>query len=209
MSAATETGAARPRRWPRAAAAGNRRWALRQLGHGPTRQGCAERCMPLRHTRCLSDSHCCRTVRTQQSFNATAAHVYQWSAWAPHACGHFKNTGGNPKYTTFDNSTLCLASCSDSPEAQSSHTLCTLWDALPPRSSSICRIGYWSRKAALPAFCLSLQRWLATTVPSTAQQRLRCKAGTRDRRCCAEGLWRERVPAISVRGWQVQWSAPI
>jgi len=45
-----------------------------------------------------------------------------------------------------------------------------------------------------PAFCLSpLQRWLAATGPSTPQQRLRSKAGTRDRHCCAEGLWRERV----------------
>ena len=39
---------------------------------------------------------------------------------------------------------------------QLSHTLCTLWDALPAGSSSICSIGYWSRKAAFaPAFCLS------------------------------------------------------
>ncbi len=42
VSAAAETGTARPRRWPRAAAVGNRRWALRQLGHGPTRQGCGD-----------------------------------------------------------------------------------------------------------------------------------------------------------------------
>ena len=30
---------------------------------------------------------------------------------APHACGLVKKTGGDSKYTAFDNNTLCLASC--------------------------------------------------------------------------------------------------